>query len=117
MTRRLGLLAPLLVAVLLGALVRLVGGGEDDAGRCEPAARPAPRSSLSVGVADAVSPSGMQAALDRCNGPIAVTIRGVRPTLLAEHDCCGGRWIRRLDPGEVIRLAGGGVSGAYRVSD
>ena len=48
---------------------------------------------------------------------MAVRFHQVRPTLLAEHDFCGGIWILRLVPGEVIRLAGGGIGGSYQVTD
>ena len=117
MGRRMLLLAPLLAAIFLGAVVRLADAPSNSSD-LEYAATPAPPAIvLSVGVAHTASASTMQEQLDRCDGPVVVRFRGVRPALLAEHDFCGGLWIRRLVPGEVIRLAGGGIGGTYRVTD
>ena len=116
MGRRTLLLAPLLAAIFLGAVVRLADAPGNSAD-LEYAATPAPPAPLSVGVAHTAKPSTMQEQLDRCAGPVAVRFHQVRPTLLAEHDFCGGLWILRLVPGEVIRLAGGGIGGSYQVTD
>lgn len=71
---------------------------------------------LHVEVAHSATPATVQETLDLCEGPVAVRFTGSRPTLLAEHDYCGGSWVLRLDPGEVVRLHGSVDSGTYRVS-
>ena len=114
MGRRLLLVTPLLVAVTVGALLRVAEepGPQDLVN----AAAPLPRAELSVGIAHTARPSSLQAELDRCDGPVVARFAGVGPALLAEHDYCGGRWILRLRPGQVIRLAGSDVTGTYRVT-
>lgn len=116
MGRRTLLLAPLLAALVLGAAVRL-GEAPSNTADLEYAATPAPPAALSMGIAHKARAATMQERLDRCDGPVVVRFRAVRPALLAEHDFCGGRWILRLATGDVIRLAGGGLGGSYRVTD
>ena len=57
-------------------------------------------------------------ALDACDGPVAVDIGPGRPTLVVEHDYCGGKeWIAPLRRGDVVQLDGVGVRpGLYRVT-
>lgn len=58
-------------------------------------------------------------ALDACEGPVAVDIGPGRPTLVVEHDYCGGKtWIAPLRRGDVVQLDGVGVRpGLYRVTE
>jgi len=76
----------------------------------------APRITRTEDVRYPATVSNMQALLDRCDGSVAIRFSGMAVRLLAEHDYCGGRWILRLDRGEVIRVVGGGISGIYRVN-
>lgn len=49
--------------------------------------------------------------IDRCQGPVAIQLRGDRPVLVAEHDYCGGEdWIPQLTTGDAVKLDGEGVS-------
>lgn len=59
------------------------------------------------------------AMIDRCAGPVAVDLGSARPTLVAEHDYCGGSsWISQLVGGDAILLSGDGVDeGLYVVRD
>jgi len=116
MGRRILLLAPLLAAIFLGAVVRLADAPGNSAD-LEYAVTPAPPVALSVGVAHTAEASTMQERLDRCDGPVVVRFRGVRPALLAEHDYCGGRWILGLETGDMIRVSGADIGGRYRVTD
>ncbi|MEO6605555.1 MAG: hypothetical protein ABIN55_08070 [Aeromicrobium sp.] len=48
--------------------------------------------------------------LDECKGPVAVWLGEKRPTLVAEHDYCGGSaWMSKLKVGEAVKLDGKGV--------
>jgi hypothetical protein len=115
MGRRLLLVTPLLVAATVGALLRVA---EEPAPQdLASTAAPVPRAELSVGVAHTAGASSLQSELDRCDGPVVARFAGIGPALLAEHDYCGGRWILRLRPGQVIRLSGSDVAGTYRVTE
>ncbi len=53
---------------------------------------------------------GSNAMLDECKGPVAVWLGEDRPTLVAEHDYCGGMfWMARLKEGDAVKLDGKGV--------
>lgn len=61
---------------------------------------------------------GVDAWLDRCGGPVAVDVGDDRPTLVSEHDYCGGSaWMWDLDEQDVVELDGEGIDdGLYTVS-
>ena len=67
----------------------------------------------------ATSMPGSQRLLDQCQGPVAIDLGGTHPTLVAEHNYCGGNgWISRLKSGEIVDLAGQGVdAGRYVVTE
>ncbi len=51
------------------------------------------------------------ALLDKCKGPVAIWVGETRPTLISEHDYCGGSdWITRVKVGDAVKLAGDGVA-------
>ncbi|MDR7086067.1 hypothetical protein J2X11_000906 [Aeromicrobium panaciterrae] len=53
---------------------------------------------------------GSTAMLDECKGPVAVWLGEGRPTLVAEHDYCGGMfWMSKLKEGDAVELDGKGV--------
>lgn len=53
---------------------------------------------------------GSTAMLDECKGPVAVWLGEGRPTLVAEHDYCGGMfWMAKLKEGDAVKLDGKGV--------
>lgn len=53
---------------------------------------------------------GSTAMLDECKGPVAVWLGEDRPTLVAEHDYCGGMfWMAKLKEGDAVQLDGKGV--------
>lgn len=53
---------------------------------------------------------GSTAMLDECKGPVAVWLGEDRPTLVAEHDYCGGMfWMAKLKEGDAVKLDGKGV--------
>lgn len=53
---------------------------------------------------------GSNEMLDECKGPVAVWLGDDRPTLVAEHDYCGGMfWMARLKEGDAVKLDGKGV--------
>jgi len=76
----------------------------------------APRITRTEYVRYAATVSTMQTLLDRCDGSVAIRFSVMAVRLLAEHDYCGGRWVLHLDPGDVIRVVGGGIRGIYRVN-
>ena len=61
--------------------------------------------------------SGVDGWLDRCGGPIAVDVGEGHPTLISEHDYCGGSaWMWDLHTGDVVSLDGKGIDkGLYEV--
>ena len=62
------------------------------------------------------TPGDMQGKIDRCVGPVAITIPDA-PLLITEHDYCGGTGrIASLRKGDRVQVAGGGgVNGTYKV--
>lgn len=123
--RRFGV-GTVVVATVIGGMLQVTGSGVI-AGLY--AVQPAPPSAagttmptwplevdLHVEVAHSATPATVQDTLDLCQGPVTVRFAGIRPTLLAEHDYCGGTWVLGLDPGEVLRLGGSDGSGTYRVT-
>lgn len=85
-----------------------------------PVATSAP--SLVVRVAAVTTPSTMQAAIDRCQGPVAIDWSadpsrwGTHPMEIAEHDYCGGWAFTSVRTGSEVRVLGGGLSGLYVVN-
>ena len=57
----------------------------------------------------------VEPALDACAGPVAVYLGDKLPTLVAEHDYCGGSdWMPKLDRNDVVQLTGKGIdAGLY----
>ena len=48
--------------------------------------------------------------IDKCRGPVSVVLGPTQPTLVAEHDYCGGsEWIPELELGEATSLSGAGM--------
>ena len=48
--------------------------------------------------------------LDECKGPVAVWLGDDRPTLVAEHDYCGGsEWMSKVKVGDAVKIGGDGV--------
>ena len=48
--------------------------------------------------------------IDKCRGPVSVVLGPTQPTLVAEHDYCGGsEWIPELELGEATSLSGPGM--------
>ena len=78
---------------------------------------PVPRLSRTMYAATSLANS--TAMLDRCAGPVAVDLGSARPTLVSEHDYCGGSsWISQLVDGDAVQLSGEGVDeGLYVVRD
>lgn len=72
--------------------------------------RPAPEPRFSRTTYGATNLDGSTAMLDECKGPVAVWLGKNRPTLVAEHDYCGGSlWMSRLKEGDAVKLDGKGV--------
>lgn len=55
---------------------------------------------------------GVQAAVDRCDGPVAT--RHPHGQLISQHDYCSNRWVLRLHRGDRVRFRGK-VRGLYQV--
>ncbi len=79
-------------------------------------AGPEPRFSRTTVAATTMPGSGVM--LDLCQGPVAIDLGEKYPTLLAEHDYCGGSaWMPKLAVGEAVALDGDGVeAGTYVVT-
>lgn len=60
---------------------------------------------------------GVEPALDACAGPVAVDLGADHPTLVVEHDYCGGlAWMPKLKRTDVVKLKGPGIEpGFYAV--
>lgn len=58
------------------------------------------------------------ALIDECKGPIAIWLGENRPTLIAEHDYCGGAaWVAKVRVGDAVKIDGDGVNdGVYIVT-
>lgn len=75
-----------------------------------PAPRPAPEPRFTRTMYAASELDESTKLVDECNGPVAVWLGEERPTLVAEHDYCGGSlWMSRLKVGEAVKLDGEGV--------
>lgn len=73
-------------------------------------ARPAPEPRFTRTTYAATDLDGATALLDVCKGPIAVFLGVNRPTLIAEHDYCGGSsWMSKVKVGDAVRIDGDGV--------
>ncbi|WP_332643981.1 hypothetical protein [Aeromicrobium sp.] len=76
----------------------------------DPQPRPAPEPRFSRTTYGVTNLDGSDAMLDECKGPVAVFLGEARPTLVAEHDYCGGMfWMARLKEGDAVKLDGKGV--------
>lgn len=52
----------------------------------------------------------VEKVIDKCRGPVSVVLGPTQPTLVAEHDYCGGsEWIPELGLGEAASLSGPGL--------
>lgn len=72
--------------------------------------RPTPEPRFSRTTYGVTNLDGSTAMLDRCKGPVAVWLGEDRPTLVAEHDYCGGMfWMAKLKEGDAVALDGKGV--------
>ena len=72
--------------------------------------RPAPEPRFSRTTYGLTNLNGSAAMLDKCKGPVAVFLGDARPTLVAEHDYCGGMfWMAKLKEGDAVELEGKGV--------
>lgn len=113
--RRMIVLAVGLVA--LAGIVVLTHIPTDNAGLAETAKasivdqpRPAPEPRFSRTTYGLTNLDGSTAMLDECKGPVAVWLGEDRPTLVAEHDYCGGMfWMAKLKEGDAVELSGKGV--------
>lgn len=59
--------------------------------------------------------TGFDPYIDACAGPVAIDLGGELPTLVSEHDYCGGSdWIPKVNVGDAVELKGDGVeAGIY----
>ncbi len=74
------------------------------------APRPAPEPRFSRTTYGLTNLDGSTAMIDECQGPVAVWLGDARPTLIAEHDYCGGMfWMAKLKEGDAVELDGKGV--------
>ncbi|MEO6606823.1 MAG: hypothetical protein ABIN55_14565 [Aeromicrobium sp.] len=72
--------------------------------------RPAPKPRFSRTMYADSSLADSTRLLDECKGPVAVWLGEKNPTLVAEHDYCGGSgWMSKLKVGETVKLDGMGV--------
>ncbi len=72
--------------------------------------RPAPEPRFTRTTYAATDLKGSTSLLDACKGPIAVFLGVDRPTLIAEHDYCGGSsWMSKVKVGDAVRIDGEGV--------
>lgn len=84
----------------------------------EPEPTPAPEPDVSRTMHAAATLSTYTPPLDACRGPVAIDVEEEgRPTLVSEHDYCGGAaWIPALAQDDVVELDGPGVeAGLYEV--
>lgn len=103
--------------VALVAVVVLAQSPSDDAEVSAPAVadvaekpQPAPEPRFSRTTYDVTNLAGSTAMIDECKGPVAVWLGEHRPTLIAEHDYCGGSfWMARVKVGDAVELDGKGV--------
>lgn len=59
----------------------------------------------------------VQAALNRCRGPVAWNSRGEgAPWLLFEHDYCGGAWALSARAGDRLQVRNGPLAGSWRAN-
>jgi hypothetical protein len=126
MPRRLLGIGTVVAATVVAGLLQVTGSGVTGLSALQPALRSAfdvgtmsaqPLAvDLHVEVAHSATPATVEETLDLCQGPVAVRFEGIRPTLLAEHDFCGGTWVLGLDPGQVVDLRGSDDSGTYLVT-
>lgn len=73
------------------------------------------RVALVVRVASVTTPATMQAAINRCDGPVEIDW-GFLPTEIAEHDYCGGSAFSALSAGQQVQVVGGSMAGRYVVN-
>ncbi len=112
MKRMIVLLAGVLALV---ALVITAQSQSGDAPLASPAVaadppRPAPEPRFTRTTYAATDLGGSTKLLDECKGPVAVWLGEERPTLVAEHDYCGGsEWMSKVEVGDAVKLGGEGV--------
>ena len=71
---------------------------------------PPPKAKFTRTTYAATDLDGSTALIDSCKGPIAVGLGAQRPTLIAEHDYCGGAsWISKVKVGDAVQIGGEGV--------
>lgn len=72
--------------------------------------RPAPEPRFARTTYAATNLKGATPLLDACKGPVAVFLGVDKPTLIAEHDYCGGSsWMSKVKVGDAVRIDGEGV--------
>jgi hypothetical protein len=81
-------------------------------------ARAHARAHLTTKSATFVSDIGnVQAALNRCRGPVAWNSRGEgAPWLMFEHDYCGGAWVLSTRAGDRLQIRNGALVGTWRAN-
>jgi hypothetical protein len=61
--------------------------------------------------------ANVQAALNRCRGPVAWNSRGEgAPWLMFEHDYCGGAWVLSTRAGDRLQIRNGALAGTWRAN-
>jgi len=132
-----------LLVVLVGALVLLVGAGaalyfnQPDpvdnrtssrfAGASLPVVSmpippelpPPPKPKFTRTIWTSTKLADIDAALDRCRGPVSADLGDKKPVFVAEHDYCGGSaWMWKLGVDDAVALTGAGIDAAtYVVSE
>lgn len=114
MRRMIVLVVGLAVLTLIVAVRQLptdsVGSVESANAAIVESPRPAPEPRFSRTTYGLTNLEGSTAMLDECKGPVAVWLGEGRPTLVAEHDYCGGMfWMSKLKEGDAVKLDGKGV--------
>lgn len=105
----------LLVGVVaLIAVVITAQSQSDDLPLASPAVADAPRTAPEPRFTRTMyASSGLDEStklLDDCKGPVAVWLGEERPTLVAEHDYCGGsEWVSKVKVGDAVKIGGEGV--------
>ena len=79
---------------------------------------PLPKAKFSRTIWTSTKLAEIDAALDRCRGPVSADLGDGEPVFIAEHDYCGGSaWMWKLGVRDIVALKGSGVdAGLYVVS-
>lgn len=110
--RRLTVLVAGLVALLAATAVLVSHTDDAELVKASVGAppKPAPEPRFTRTTSAVTNLDGAARHLDACKGPIAVFLGESKPTLIAEHDYCGGAaWISRTEVGDAVQLGGRGV--------